>query len=482
MKEEASSVRAILDTVAEAINTANEADLTASFQFVLADDDDEGETVYRLVIVAGHAELVDGPGDATSTVYAKAADALLIFSGKFDAMKAFMEGRMRVEGDLLAMSAISAFLPGGTASSGGPVPTQHIGLLKATDSPSLEEWSDRVAERLPRSGTMRQVAEARDFFVGAAVPAPDGTEVLHREFNCLGSENAFKWSRLAKFVGQYDFALTDEFVDYAESHRMRLRGHTLIWGRGGRPQDLETVLRSSDDQAETLRRLMGEHIELVASRYRGKVHVWDVVNEPMAYSGVGLDRNVFFELLGEQYVDDSFHLARAADPDAELVINEQISASQYGGESAREFLDLVERLLDRGAPVDGVGLQGHMLMGVPDREALTSFLLRIQDLGLFIEITEMDMRIGLFAGEADPLSAQAEAYNMLAEVFASVPAVRGVMLWGVGDNVSWLDHFPPFDAGAPNQPLLLDHDLEPKPAYYAFMHGLAARQPVGADQ
>ncbi|MYH87123.1 MAG: endo-1,4-beta-xylanase, partial [Acidimicrobiaceae bacterium] len=276
------------------------------------------------------------------------------------------------------------------------------------------------------------------------------------------------------------FTLTDAFAEYAERHDMRLRGHALVWGRGGRPHNLESTLRASSDQRKTLLRLMREHISTVAARYRGKVAVWDVVNEPMAYSGTGLDKNVFFETLGEEYVVESFRLARAADPEAELVLNEQISWNEYDGRSASEFVDFVRRLLDVETPIDGIGLQGHMLMGTPDPVALDRFLRRIEDLGLFIEITEMDMRIGLFADEQDPLGAQADSYNMLAEVFAAVPAVRGVMFWGAADSHTWLDSFPPFDAASPNQPLLFDRDLKPKPAYYAFMAGLASRQPIGA--
>ena len=97
---------------------------------------------------------------------------------------------------------------------------------------------------------------------------------------------------------------------------------------------------------------------------------------------------------------------------------------------------------------------------------------------MFNEITEMDMRVGLFAGSDDPLGAQAEAYHACMEVFASVPAVRGVMFWGwgggAGDDHTWLDHFPPFDVGAPNQPLLFDRNLDPKPAYYGVLDAIAS--------
>ena len=169
---------------------------------------------------------------------------------------------------------------------------------------------------------------------------------------------------------------------------------------------------------------------------------------------------------------EAFEMAREVDPDVELVLNEQISSNQYDDVGGEQFFLFAKQLLDQGVPIDGIGLQGHQLMGVPDRGALHAYLKRIEDLGVFIEITEMDMRIANFAGHDDPLGAQAEAHQMCAEVFASVPAVRGVMFWGAADTDTWLDHFSRFDAGAPNQPLLFDKHLEAKPAYYGFKHGL----------
>jgi len=464
------TVRQVLESVEHVINDAN-ADFTATFQFVC-----EPEGTYRLVIRDGRCQLADGSGDATSTVIAAAEDAVLIFGGKTDAMKAFMEGRMKIEGDLMAMTVLSQFTPGGTKSTSGPSTDQRVPYLTPESSPSFESWRTRAATS-SRGRNLRQVADERGIFVGAALKRPDdvsATTIVPRECSQVGAENAFKWHAVAQHVGEYDFELTDRFADYAAEHNLRLRGHALIWGRAGRPKNLESVVRAASDPKAAMRSLMRNHIATMLDRYRGKVHAWDVVNEPMAYGGVGLDPNVFVETIGETYVAEAFHMARDADADVELVLNEQVSASQYDDVGGEQFFQFAKQLIDDGVPIDGIGLQGHHLMGVPSRQAVYDYLRRIEDLGVFIEITEMDMRIGLFAGHDDPLGAQAEAYHMYAELIASVPAVRGVLLWGAADVDSWLDHFPPFDAGAPNQPLLFDRAHDPKPAYYGFLHGLAS--------
>ena len=464
------TVRGLLEGVVASVNAVDN-DVSSTFKFVC-----EGEGTYRLVIEDGQAELLDGEGEATSTVFAHADDALLIFSGKTDSMKAFMEGRMRIEGDLMAMTVLTQFTPGGTKSPGGPAKSQQVPYVRPTDAPSFAMWRDRAIES---SGgrTLREVADERGIFIGAAVAnpsVPSAQEVLHREFNQIGAENAFKWRAIANKVGEYDFTAADAFVEYAQQHDMRLRGHTLIWGRAGRPDNLEETVRATSDPTATLRSLMREHIETMLNRYRGKVQAWDVVNEPMAYGGEGLDQNVFTDYLGEGYVAEAFQVARSVDADVELVLNEQISATQYDDVGGQQFYKFAKQLIDEGVPIDGIGIQGHQLMAVAAPGEVRDYLRRIEDLGVFIEVTEMDMRIGLFAGTDDPLGGQAEAHNRFMEVLMEVPAVRGVMFWGAADSDSWLDHFPPFDAGAPNQPLLFDHNLDPKPAYYGVLDAVAS--------
>jgi endo-1,4-beta-xylanase len=325
------------------------------------------------------------------------------------------------------------------------------------------------------------VADQRGFYVGAAVASPHteaAQNILPHEFNMVGAENAFKWRYLAPKVGQYDFTAADAFAVYAAEHNLRLRGHVLIWGRAGKPADLEHVVRAAGDPAQKLEQVMREHIHTVAGRYRGQVHVWDVVNEPLAYGGTGLDDNIFTQTLGEDYIAQAFRFARQADRDAKLVLNEQIPASQYGGgEAARSLLALLKKLVDDGVPVDGVGLQSHMLMGIPSSEGFLDYLRAISDLGLFIELTEVDLRIGRCAKADDPVGAQAEAYHRLASACAQVSAVRGIMTWGVSDAETWLDTLSPFDAGAPNQPLLFDINGQRKPAYYACVDGISRRKP-----
>jgi len=325
--------------------------------------------------------------------------------------------------------------------------------------------------------TLRQAAAAAGIYVGVATSPAElasGVDaIVARDFNSLTPENQMKWSELAPAPGVYDFGPADALVDYAEANGMRVRGHTLVWGRpNGPPAWLDAELAAAPDPAAHLRDLMLDHIDTVAGRYAGRIESWDVVNEPLSITSGAFDpSNPYFQLLGEDYIADAFRAARAVDPSAKLFLNElgtERIPAKFAG-----LVALVEGLRADGVPIDGVGFQGHFLTR-PNRAALEAQLRTFAEMGLLVEITELDLPLVIFSGDADPLASQAQAY---ADVFAAclaVSACRGVTTWGVTDADSWLDHFDLLRFFAPNQPLLFGADGLPKPAYDAVLATLVA--------
>ncbi len=334
--------------------------------------------------------------------------------------------------------------------------------------------------------TLRQAADAAGIYVGVATSpdelATDVAAIVAREFNSLTPENQMKWSALAPAPGVYDFAAADALVAFAEANAMRVRGHTLVWGRpNGPPSWLDAELAAAADPAAHLRDLMLDQIDTVAGRYAGRIESWDVVNEPLAFATGDLDAtNPYFHLLGENYITEAFQAARAIDPGARLFLNEfgtERNPAKFEG-----LVALVERLLAGGAPIDGIGFQGHFLTR-PNRAALEAQFRTFAEMGLLVEITELDLPLLLFSRDADPLASQAQAY---ADVFAAclaVSACRGTTTWGVTDANTWLDDFVLLQFFAPNQPLLFDADGLPKPAYDAVRATLvAAPEPATLTQ
>lgn len=323
-------------------------------------------------------------------------------------------------------------------------------------------------------------ARAAGLQVGVAFDRVDDASgeqlaVAAREFTSVTPENSMKWRSLAPAPGEYDFSDADELADFALANGQRLRGHTLFWHRlNGLPAWMHAELDAASDPAERLRELMVDYTAAVVGRYAGRIAQWDVINEPLGVVGGGFDpENIFYQLLGEEYLDLALLNAHAADPSAELFINETFT--EFQPEKFDALLALAQRLLDRGAPLHGIGLQGHFFLRAPDEGVLRDQLQRIAALGLKAEVTELDIPLPLFDTTPEPLAAQAQAYADVFNACLAVPLCSGITVWGVDDAHTWLDSFAITAGSAPNRPLLFDEQLQAKPAYHgvvdALLHG-----------
>ena len=331
----------------------------------------------------------------------------------------------------------------------------------------------------PSEGALRAAAEHANLQVGVATNTKllrEHPDLIAANFTSLTAENELKWRSLAPEPERYDFAAADRFVAFAEQHGQRMRGHTLVWARlNGTPRWLEAEVEKAADPPERLRELIRTHIATTVGRYRGRIAQWDVVNEPLASRGGDMDlRSIFQRHLGTGYIAEAFRLAAAADPNAQLFLNEVFTERDE-----RKFASLVtlaRELLDAGVPIHGIGLQGHFTR-VPNGVQLERKLRRVAELGLLVEMTEVDMPIQLFAGSVDPLEAQARSYADVTAACLNVERCTGVTMWGLSDAHSWLDSRGRGQGRPLARPLLFDTELQPKSAYFAMVRTLLAASP-----
>jgi len=331
--------------------------------------------------------------------------------------------------------------------------------------------------------TLAETATARGVHAGAAVPNGPSDErlaAMTTHFDSATAENAMKWGATCPTLGSCDYTQADAFMDFAEGARLRIRGHTLVWGQSpghGHPGDLATLAEQADDPYTFMEQAITDHVTAMVGRYRGRVESWDVINEPLAPFGSTLDESVFYNAMGPDYLDLALRVAHQVDPNARLFVNEYV-VSDYDGDKALAFVGLLDELMARGAPIHGAGIQAHLYLEVPELDALTALIATIAALGLDVELTEMDvaklaLQEQLDDGE-DLFEAQAAAYGVLVQACLAEPRCTGVTTWGIDDGDSWLDSMPPYDAMAPHLPLLLDTDLQPKPAYHTVRELLAS--------
>jgi len=279
-------------------------------------------------------------------------------------------------------------------------------------------------------------------------------------------EGGLFWGYLRPTREQFKFDAADSVLAFAEANGMTMRGHTLVW-YGAMPDWTKGI--HGADQAE---HELTSHIERVVSRYRGKITTWHVVNEPIDDSKgevPGLRPSVWLQNLGEKYIDLAFRTAHRVDPAAELVLNEYDIECADGTSPKRRdaLLKLIRDLLERGVPLHGIGLQGHIKGKYQiDRDGVYNFVSEIRSLGLTVHITELDVIDDDLPGPIAVRDAivAARAHDFLEPVFAAArPAV--IATWGITDRYTWVPIWFKRKDGLPNRPLPFDERYQPKPLW-----------------
>jgi endo-1,4-beta-xylanase len=120
-------------------------------------------------------------------------------------------------------------------------------------------------------------------------------------------------------------------------------------------------------------------------------------------------------------------------------------------------------------PIGGVGLQMHIAAsGYPAPNEIAANMRRLADLGLDVNISEMDVRIRDLPGDlAARLEVQRRVYHDVVAVCRAEPRCQAVTLWGFTDAHSWIDTV--FGA---DDPLLFDEQYQYKPAYLGVRDAL----------
>lgn len=352
------------------------------------------------------------------------------------------------------------------------------------DSPALKDLMPR-GMLLGVAVTQAQV-EGKDEAAAALVS---------RHFDSITPENLLKWESVHPEPDRYNFAPADAYVAFGEKRKMTVIGHTLVWhnqtpawvfaGKDAAPLDRETALA----------RMRG-HIQAVVGRYKGRIKGWDVVNEAISDDPDGsLRKSKWREAIGDDFIAKAFEFAHEADPEAELYYNDY---SLTNAAKRATAVRIVKDLKARGLRVDGIGEQGHWLLGQPSLADIEATITDIAAAGLKVHITELDMDVlprdpGMYGADLEkrakfkaetnlyaaglPADKQAELARRYADVFALFlkhrDAIARVTFWGVDDGHSWLDGFPV--PGRTNHPLLFDREGRPKPAFTAVVETLTKK-------
>lgn len=98
--------------------------------------------------------------------------------------------------------------------------------------------------------------------------------------------------------------------------------------------------------------------------------------------------------------------------------------------------NLVKSLQSAGTPIDGVGIEGHLIVGeVPSQATLVQNWEAFTALGVEISINELDIRMTL-PSTAASLQQQENDYKTVISACVAVKGCVGMTLWDYTDKVS----------------------------------------------
>ncbi len=323
---------------------------------------------------------------------------------------------------------------------------------------------------------LRKLAGEKGLIYGTAIGAVliesdrEFVDLVLHQAGVVVAENDMKWEFMNRGKpGDDDYGPADTVAAFALENGLVLRGTPLLWYRRTPRWFFDLPSKQQMEAA------IVEHILSLAGRYRGKVHSWDVVNEPIEPKDGrpdGLRTAVFLDKIGSDYINLAYHAARQADPNARLVVNEygvELDSVEHDARRAA-LLNLLQRMRRSGTPIDAVGIQAHLSCAgeAPfSASRLRRFLGEIAGIGLSIQITELDVNDR--EAPADKMLRDrlvADTYSRFLDVALDEPAVKMVVTWGLSDRHSWLAKTR--SDQLPSRPLPFDANLEPKFAFEAM--------------
>ena len=336
------------------------------------------------------------------------------------------------------------------------------------------------------------VGQQHGLLFGSAFDREIFADPAYRAFiaaNCriASIENSFKFDWLRGKGPRADFTVADRLVGFAAGAHIALRGTGLVWNDWA-PAWL-SALSASEIAAQ-----LDRHVDETVSRYAGRMHSWDVVNEPFFpphRRDGGFRKGPWLDAMGSAYIARAFRTAAAADPKAKLVLNEAFCEQDdtLGRAIRPRLLTLAEELKHAGVKLDAVGFQSHLKPHLPfDDQAFAAYLERMAALDVDIYITEFDVDDSSLPDDIAVRDRMiAERCKKFLSAALAVPRLKALICWHLSDRYSWYksaDWFPQAVRDFGGNPArkvrshLSDEALQPKLAWTAVVQAMNVRPQI----
>jgi endo-1,4-beta-xylanase len=259
-----------------------------------------------------------------------------------------------------------------------------------------------------------------------------------RTFNMATPENDLKWPSW-----ESEWPIPNrrkiDVINWLRVKGYHIRGHNLLWPDW---QWMPDDIQQNRNNPQYIYDRVRNHIAALAGHrdIRSKLRDWDVLNEPAHLTAL---RDVFngwgsYER-GEDFYVDVFKWAKAADSTARLYINEYNIINNYANEQpTRNYYKwIIARLIAKGAPIEGIGIQGHISAPLPSMSEVKAALDEMAVFGLPLAITEFDVT-------GVPEEVEANFMRDFLTMVFSHPAVESFVMWGFWSGAHWRNNAPIF--------------------------------------
>ncbi|TFK40448.1 endo-1,4-beta-xylanase C precursor [Crucibulum laeve] len=345
-----------------------------------------------------------------------------------------------------------------------PVTSSSTATSSTTQSSSSTASSSTSAPSSTASGLAVAAKAAGLKYFGSATDNPELTDTTYvaqlsntKDFGQITPGNSMKWDATEPTRGTFTFTQGDVVASLAQKNGQLLRGHNCVWYN-----QLPSWVTSGNFDNATLTSIIQNHCSTLVGHYKGQI--WDVINEPFNDDGTWRT-SVFYTTTGQSYVATALRAARAADPAAKLYINDY--NIEGTGAKSTAMVNLVKSLKAQGVPIDGIGIQAHLIVGqVPS--TLQANIQQFTALGVEVAITELDIRMTLPSTDA-LLAQQKKDYQTVVAACKAVSGCIGVTIWDYTDKYSWV----PSTFSGQGAALPWDANLVKKPAYDGILAGFA---------
>ncbi len=316
------------------------------------------------------------------------------------------------------------------------------------------------------------------------------TNLALSQFSSITCENAMKPDAILnkeKSIAAGDLVV--EFgpeaiaiMDWAKENGLKMRGHTIVW----HSQTPDWIFYENfDNKAELVDRdTMLARLDSFVSQiftkldelgYIDMFYAYDVANECWEDDG-SMRKSLWLQVIGEDYLVKAFEIADKYAPDyIDLYYNDY--NEQFKTETFYNFLQTLKDA-DGNYLIDGVGFQAHLYT----EDSLDDYFRhmdRIAELGLKIQLTELDVCLGHYQKPAknddEHQKIQGRFYydlinGILERVDNGTVKSDALTIWGFSDGLSWRKEY---------NPLIFTMKYDPK---YSFYGAMQIKDKAGFDE